>query len=62
MDINDILKKLVTALVIGGILSGTVVALVGLSLKELNISVIGLLLILVSMLVVEILFRKFRML
>ena len=62
MDINDILKKLITGLVIGGILAGTVVALVGLYLRELNISVTGLLLILVSMLVVEILFRKLRML
>ena len=62
MDIIEIVKKLIAGLLMGCILVGTRIALMGLYLKTLNLSVVGLVLILVSILLMEILYRKLHLL
>lgn len=59
MDMIDFFKKLTVGFAIGSVLTGTVVAVVGLYLKIFNVSVIGFFLILISVLIMHILFRKF---
>jgi len=59
MDSIDFYKKLVVGLAMGCILVGTVMALVGLYSDIFNVSITGLVLILVGILIVELMFRKF---
>ncbi len=58
MDIIDFPKKLVVGLAIGCILVGTVMALVGLYSDIFNVSITGLVLILVGVLIMEFMRRK----
>ncbi len=57
---NDIVQKLIARLAIGGTLAGAVIALVGLYLNIFYISAIGAILILAGLLIMRIMFRKFR--
>ena len=53
------MKRLIAVFTLANILAGSVVALVGLYLMTFYISAIGFLLILISILVMHIMFRKY---
>ena len=59
MDIIYILRKLITSFAIGSMLGGGVLALTGLYIDVFNVSVAGFVLILVGILVMQIMFRKY---
>jgi hypothetical protein len=59
MESIDFVKKLISGLAIVCILVGTVMALVGSYSDIFNVSIIGLVLILVGALTMEFMFRKF---
>lgn len=59
MDIIDFIKKLIAGLAIGCILVGTVMALLGAYSDIFNVTLIGLVLILVGALIMEFMQRKF---
>jgi len=58
MDIIDFPKNMVVGLAIGFILVGTVMAIVGLYSDIFNVSITGLVLILVGVLIMEFMRRK----
>jgi len=55
----DIVKKLIVGFGLGSLLVGTVIALVGLYLKGLELAIIGFVFIAVGIVVMESLHRKF---
>ncbi len=54
----DIVKKLIAGLGLGCLLAGTVIALVGLYLKGLELAIIGFVFIAVGIVIMELLHRK----
>ena len=59
MDIIYILRKLITGSAICSMLGGGVMALTGLYIDVFNVSVVGFVLILVGILIMQIMFRKY---
>ena len=59
MDIIYFFRKLITGFAIGSMLGGGVVALTGLYIDVFNVSVAGFVLILVGILTMQIMFRKY---
>ena len=54
----EIVKKLIVGLGLGGLLTGTVIALVGLYLKGLVLAIIGFVFIAVGIVIMELLHRE----
>jgi hypothetical protein len=59
MDIIYFFKKLISRFAIGSMLGGGLLALTGLYIDVFNVSVIGFVLILVGILIMQIMFRKY---